>query len=97
MESAISRPFHTFDLKELYPTTIEKSAAIIESIVKNHPFIDGNKRTGYTLMRVMLLNDGLDIDSNEDEKYAFVIQIASGEGELAFEQIREWIKSRAGK
>lgn len=45
----------------------------------------------------MLLNDGLDIDSNEDEKYAFVIQIASGEGELAFEQIREWIKSRAGK
>lgn len=42
--SALNRPFQTFDGKDLYPTAIEKSAAIIESIIINHPFIDGNKK-----------------------------------------------------
>ncbi|MEP1096365.1 MAG: type II toxin-antitoxin system death-on-curing family toxin, partial [Cyclobacteriaceae bacterium] len=45
--SALNRPFQTFDGNELYPTVIDKAAAILESIIKNHPFIDGNKRTGY--------------------------------------------------
>ena len=47
LESSIGRPFSTFDSIDLYPTPIDKGAAIIESIVKNHPFIDGNKRTGF--------------------------------------------------
>lgn len=42
--SALNRPIQTFDGEDLYPTAIEKSAAIIESIIINHPFIDGNKR-----------------------------------------------------
>ena len=41
LDSAINRPFQTFDGSELYPSAIEKSAAILESIVKNHPFVDG--------------------------------------------------------
>ena len=49
LESSIGRPFSTFDSIDLYPTPIDKGAAIIESIVKNHPFIDGNKRTGYRI------------------------------------------------
>ena len=69
LESSVFRPFNTFDSVDLYPSPVDKAAAIIESIVKNYPFIDGNKRTGYTLMRLMLLNDGLDIDASEDEKY----------------------------
>lgn len=68
---------------------IDKSAAVIESIVRNHPFIDGNKRTGYTLMRLLLLSDGFNIKATEDEKYDFVIKIANGE--LTFEQIKNWI------
>lgn len=47
LQSAVSRTFQTFDGEELYNTTVEKAAALIESLVKNHPFIDGNKRTGY--------------------------------------------------
>lgn len=54
LESAISRPFQTFDNTDLYKSPIEKAAAIIESILINHPFIDGNKRIGYVLMRLML-------------------------------------------
>ena len=52
LDSALNRPFQTFDGNELYPSPIEKAAAMLESIVKNHPFIDGNKRTGYVLTSI---------------------------------------------
>ncbi|QQS51315.1 MAG: type II toxin-antitoxin system death-on-curing family toxin [Bacteroidota bacterium] len=55
LESALSRPFQTFDKKDLYPTAIQKAAALIESIVINHPFIDGNKRIGFVIMRLYLM------------------------------------------
>lgn len=45
LESAIARPYQTFGKEDLYPTCFEKAAAIGESIIMNHPFIDGNKRT----------------------------------------------------
>lgn len=92
LDSSISRPFNTFDQQDLYPSIIDKSAAVIESIVRNHPFIDGNKRTGYTLMRLLLLTDGLDIKATEDEKYDFVISIAKGE--LSFDKIKSWIAAK---
>ena len=54
LESALARPFATFDEIDLYNNPVEKAAAIMESIVINHPFIDGNKRTAYTLMRLII-------------------------------------------
>ncbi len=50
LESAINRPYATFDKQDLYSTPEDKSAAILESILINHPFVDGNKRTAYDLM-----------------------------------------------
>ena len=50
LESAISRPYQTFDGQDLYPDPVDKAAAIFESIISNHPFVDGNKRTAYVLM-----------------------------------------------
>ena len=47
LESAAARPYQTFGRSDLYPGALEKAAAIIESIIINHPFIDGNKRTGF--------------------------------------------------
>ena len=61
LDAAINRPFATFDQQELYPNPVDKAAAIIESILINHPFLDGNKRTGYVLMRLLLLQSGQDI------------------------------------
>lgn len=55
LESAINRPFATFNEQSLYPTPIDKAAAILESILINHPFVDGNKRTAYALMRLFFL------------------------------------------
>jgi len=92
LDSALKRPFQTFNKKDLYPTPQSKAAAVIESILVNHPFVDGNKRTGYYLMRSILLCSELDIEAPEDERYEFVINIASGQ--LKFNQILSWIESR---
>jgi len=89
LNSALSRPFATFDQKELYPSPVEKAAAILESIVTNHPFIDGNKRTGYVLARLFLLKSGLDIESTQKDKYEMVIAVSKGEWK--FEQIKTWL------
>jgi death on curing protein len=93
--SALSRPFQTFDTKQLYPSVIEKATCLIESILINHPFIDGNKRTGYVLMRLLLLENGYDLDATQNEKYKFVIQIASGK--IKYLQIAEWLKAHVKK
>lgn len=90
LDAAINRPYATFDQQELYPTAVEKAAAILESIVKNHPFSDGNKRTGYVLMRLILLKSGNDIAAAGEEKYKFVISVA--EGKLDYEAIKSWIQ-----
>ncbi|HOZ50648.1 MAG TPA: type II toxin-antitoxin system death-on-curing family toxin [Chitinophagaceae bacterium] len=87
--SAINRPFAGTNDSEFYPTTHLKAAAVIERIVKNHPFIDGNKRTGYVVMRLFLLSDGLDINASQDEKYEFVIEIATGNSTI--DDITSWI------
>jgi death on curing protein len=92
LDSAINRPFQTFDTKDLYPSPVEKSAAIFESLIINHPFIDGNKRIAYVLMRLVLLQYNLDINASQDEKFDFVIKAAKSE--LDFESIKSWIFSR---
>lgn len=94
LESSINRPFATFDSQELYPSAVDKAAAIIESVVKNHPFTDGNKRTGYILMRLFLLKNQKDIKASQEEKYEFVINIASGK--INFDEIRDWIERKIG-
>ena len=92
LSSAINRPFATFDQKELYPEPVDKAAAILESIVTNHPFIDGNKRTGYVLARLLLLKSGLDIEAPQEDKYEMVMAVSKGEWK--FEQIRGWMTER---
>lgn len=71
--SGRDRPFASFDNIDLYPNPAEKAAAVLESILINHPFIDGNKRTAFVIMRLVLLDNGLDIVANQDEKYKMVI------------------------
>ncbi|GAB2561701.1 type II toxin-antitoxin system death-on-curing family toxin [Spirosoma areae] len=89
LQSAIERPFSGIGETLFYLTPEEKAGAILENIVKNHPFVDGNKRTGYVLMRLLLMQSGKDITATQEEKYDFVIQVASGR--LDFNQIIDWI------
>ncbi len=91
LESALARPFQTFDNNELYPSILGKAAALIESILTNHPFIDGNKRVSYTVLRLFLIQHGIDITASADDKYEFIINIASGT--LKYDEILNWLKS----
>lgn len=93
--SVINRPSAGIGDSEFYPSIHEKAGALIESIVNNHPFVDGNKRTGYVMMRLFLLRNGYDIEASQDEKYDFVMGIASGS--LTFEPITSWILSHLKK
>ena len=91
MESAIARPYQTFGGKDLYPTVLEKAAALAESIIINHPFIDGNKRTGLLAMLLILEIGNFKITASNDDTYNFTIEIFTGE--IKFEEIVLWLKN----
>jgi len=92
MLAAIARPYMSFDMQDLYPTPAEKAAAIFESIIINHPFIDGNKRTAYMLLRITLHTFKHDVDATKTEKIDMAL--AASRGDIRFEEIRDWIESK---
>jgi death-on-curing protein len=61
------------------------------SLIKNHPFADGNKRTGHALMEAFLVTNGYEIESSIDEQVDIVLKVASGE--LSRENFIEWLRS----
>ncbi len=89
LQAALARPYATFDQNDLYPTSIDKASALFESIIINHPFVDGNKRISYVLMRIILLRDNLDISASQNEKYNFVI--SASKGEFRYDEIKQWL------
>jgi death-on-curing protein len=90
LESAIAQPRMTFDGEDLYPSLLEKAATLGFSIILNHPFIDGNKRTGHAATETFLVLNGLEINASVDEQERMVLAIASGE--LRREAFVEWLQ-----
>ena len=72
------RPFQTFDGKDFYLTPIEKTAALGESLIINHPFVDGNKRNALLAMLALQTEYHVEISINNNELYEFVIQMSAG-------------------
>jgi death-on-curing protein len=93
LESAIAQPQMTFGGEYLYPSLLEKAAALGFSMIMNHPFVDGNKRTGHAATEVFLVLNGLEINSSVDEQERVVLAIASGE--LGREAFVEWLRQHA--
>lgn len=91
LESALAQPRMTFGCENLYPTLVDKAAAIGFSLVMNHPFIDGNKRIGHAAMEVFLLMNGYEIDASVDEQETIILSLASGE--LEREAFTQWLKN----
>ena len=79
LESALAQPRMTFGGKELYPSIADKASALGYSLIQNHPFLDGNKRTGHAAMELFLVLNGFEIQSSVDEQERIVLQVASGE------------------
>ncbi|EKQ71161.1 death-on-curing family protein [Leptolyngbyaceae cyanobacterium JSC-12] len=90
LESAIAQPRMTFGGEDLYPSLLEKAAALGFSIIMNHPFVDGNKRTGHAATETFLVLNGLEISSSVDEQERLVLAIAAGE--LEREALVEWLQ-----
>lgn len=79
LDSALQSAFATFDGKELYPTTEEKAARIGYNLIKNHAFIDGNKRTGIFVMLTFLEVNGIKAEPTNEELIEMGLGVASGE------------------
>lgn len=91
LESALAGPRMTFAGEDLYPTIVEKAAALCFLLIKNHPFLDGNKRTGHAAMEVFLLLNGFEVDASVDEQEAIILRVASGE--ISRAEYTEWLQN----
>jgi death-on-curing protein len=91
LESALAQPRMTFGGEELYPTIVEKASALGFSLIQNHPFIDGNKRTGHAAMEVFLILNGFEIDASTDEQEQVILRVASGK--ISREEFTDWLRT----
>jgi death on curing protein len=90
LESAIAQPKVTFAGVDLYPTLVEKAAALCSSLVENHPFVDGNKRVGHAAMETFLVLNGAEIDAGADDQERVMLDLASGRIDRG--QLTDWLR-----
>jgi death-on-curing protein len=95
LESAVAQPRMTFDGAELYPTLAEKASALGFSLTENHPFIDGNKRTGHAALETLLVLNGYQISASVDEQVAVILGVASGD--VGREAFTDWLRGHISK
>lgn len=92
LESALAQPRMTFGGSDLYPTIADKASALGYSLIQNHPFIDGNKRTGHAAMEVLLVLNGFEILAPLSEQEEVILQLASGDMER--DRFTTWLQER---
>jgi death-on-curing protein len=85
LEAAVFRPQTGY-----YNDIGEEAAALLESLVNNHAFVDGNKRVGFATMHTFLLMNGFDLDISGKAAYEFMIETME-QGKFRFPLIHEWI------
>lgn len=89
LESALNAPFQSFDGIDVFPSIQQKAARLAFGLIKNHAFIDGNKRIGVHTMLVFLALNKIELDYTQDELSDTVLKIAAGK--LDFEDLLQWI------
>lgn len=90
LESSLAQPYMTFNGEELYPTIIDKASALGFAIIRNHPFVDGNKRTGHAAIETFLVLNGYEIKADVDVQERVILQVASGE--LGRADFTDWLR-----
>lgn len=91
LESALGRP-KNIAAYEPESDIARLAAAYAFGIVKNHPFIDGNKRTSLVACRTFLILNGFQLNATPQDKYLTFLSLA--EGTLSEEELIEWIRER---
>ena len=92
LASALARPQNFLAYAQPRPDWAALAAAYAYGIARNHPFVDGNKRTALVAARTFLLLNGVNLEANQDEKYLTFLQLA--QGTLTEEQLADWIQKR---
>lgn len=92
LSSALARPQNLLAYSEETPDISALAAAYAFGVVKNHPFIDGNKRTALVVMRTFLQLNNYNLNAGQEEKYLTFLQLA--EGSLSEEELTGWIRGR---
>lgn len=90
LESAVAQPKATFGGVDLYPTLVEKAAALCFSLVQDHPFADGNKRVGHAVMEAFLVLNGSEIDAPVDDQERVMLDLATGR--IGRSQLTDWLR-----
>ena len=92
LASALARPQNLQAYAEPPPDLAALAAAYAYGIARDHPFVDGNKRTALVATRTFLLLNGVNLQASQDEKYLIFLQLA--QGSLTEEQLADWIRKR---
>ena len=89
MESAIGRPYNGY-----YPRIWSKAAALVQSLVGNHPFTDGNKRTALIVTNLFLLRSGYRLQPATRPAQLEEMILGVAAGKLSFDEVQAWFKAR---
>jgi len=95
LESAVARPQASFDGEDLYITIFDKAAALLQSLLKNHPFVDGNKRTALTSSGMFLRINGYKLINAHKDEVEFAVKVDNHN--LTLEEIANWLKKNSHK
>lgn len=89
IESAVNAPFQTFGGQSLYPSIVDKASQLFFGLVKNHGFVDGNKRVAAHALIVFLRVNGFDLRASDDEIFQVTMETAAGNFDAA--QLKIWL------
>jgi len=92
IQAALAQPMATFDGDELYPSIVDKAAALGFALVQGHAFIDGNKRIGHAAMEVFLMLNGFEMNESVDEQERAILSVASGA--MSRDEFTTWLAAR---
>ena len=90
--SALARPQNLLAYGEPAPDLASLAAAYAYGIARNHPFVDGNKRTALVAARTFLILNGVDLEATQDDKVLTFLNLA--EGAISEEELADWIRKR---
>ena len=91
LDSALKTPLQTFDENELFPSVLDKAVRLAFGLIKNHPFIDGNKRIGTHVMLIFLALNNIMLSYKDEELIDIILKVASGEANE--NDLYTWIKN----
>ncbi len=91
LESSLAQPQMAFGGQELYPDITEKAAVLGFLLIQNHPFLDGNKRTGHAAMETFLVLNGWEITADLEDQVTIILQVAASQ--MKRDSFLEWVRA----